>query len=509
MLPPGQKAVGVRWTYDYKYNPDGTIIRGKEKARLVAQGFSQRPEDFDETYAPVVKLSSVRILLAYANQHNLEIMSFDVKTAFLHACLPYDIFVKQIPGFPEADVSTVLRLLVALYGLKQSSYEWYKLLSSTLATLGLLRCEADHAVFIGRWESSPHPSVPLPSPGIPLFLIIPIHVDDGLAISNSLPLYNWFIAEVSKTIEIVCLGPVLNTRYLGQRIFRDRPNKIIRISQSDLIMALLEDWGLYDPKTSLVPLHHNPHSLPPCSPNACADIPDDKVTVSYQRLVGSLTYLAVCTRPDIAYAAMSLGQFNASPSRAHLACAKGVLRYLAGTINLCLQFPSPPSLQLSNTPSFPHTRGLSDADWASDEKDRKSISGYCFFFLNSLVSWSSRKQRTVSTSSTESEYYALTNAIKEAIWITLFLSLSKLPSPKPFPILCDNQSTCTIANTDVISAWTKHIDVRHHFIHKHINNGSFSTTWVPTNDMTADILTKPLSSTLFLHHRNNLGLIIC
>ena len=153
MLPPGQKAVGVRWTYDYKYNPDGTIIWGKEKARLVAQGFSQRPEDFDETYAPVVKLtgSSVRILLAYANQHNLEIMSFDVKTAFLHAHLPYDIFVKQIPGFPEADVSTVLRLLVALYGLKQSSYEWYKLLSSTLATLGLLRCEADHAVFIGRW----------------------------------------------------------------------------------------------------------------------------------------------------------------------------------------------------------------------------------------------------------------------------------------------------------------------------------------------------------------------
>jgi hypothetical protein len=248
-LPLGRKAVGVRWTYDYKYNPDGTIIRGKEKARLVAQGFSQRPEDFGETYAPVVKLSSVRILLAYANYYDLEIMSFDVKTAFLHARLPYHIFVKQIPGFPEADTTTVLRLLVALYGLKQSSYEWYKLLSSTLATLGLLRCEADHAVFIGRWTTPPHISVTLPPSGEPLFLIIPIHVDDGLAISNSLPLYKWFISEVSKSIEIICLGPVLNTRYLGQRIIRDRPNKIIRISQSDLIMGLLEDWGLYDCKT--------------------------------------------------------------------------------------------------------------------------------------------------------------------------------------------------------------------------------------------------------------------
>ena len=122
-LPPGRKAIGVRWTYDFKYHPDGSIIKGKEKARLVAQGFSQRPEDFGETYAPVVKLSSVRILLAYANKLDLEIMSFDVKTAFLHARLPQDIFVKQIPGFPETDPSTVLRLLVALYGLKQSSHE--------------------------------------------------------------------------------------------------------------------------------------------------------------------------------------------------------------------------------------------------------------------------------------------------------------------------------------------------------------------------------------------------
>ena len=189
---------------------------------------------------------------------------------------------------------------------------------------------------------------------------------------------------------------------------------------------------------------------------------------------------------------MALGQFNAMPTRAHLACAKGVLQYLAGTVNLCLQFPSPLS-QSTNPP----TCGLSDADWASDEKDCKSISRFCFYFLDSLVSWSSQKQRTVSTSSTESEYYALTNTIKEAISLTLFLSFTKLPSPKPFPILCDNQSTCSIANTDAISSRTKHIDVRHHFICQHINDGSFSTVWISTNNMTADILMKPLLSTLF------------
>jgi hypothetical protein len=203
---------------------------------------------------------------------------------------------------------------------------------------------------------------------------------------------------------------------------------------------------------------------------------------------------------------MALGQFNASPTRTHLVAAKTVLRYLAGTINLCLHFPSPSSNQPHDAPSLPPTRGLSDADWASDERDRKSVSGYCFYFFHSLVSWSSRKQRTVSTSSTESEYYALTNTFKEAIWIRLFLSLVKLPSPTPFPIYCDNQSACSIANTDSISSRTKHIDVRHHFIREHLNDGSFSTIWVPTHDMTADILTKPLLSTLFLHHRHFLGL---
>jgi len=127
-LPLDQKAIGLRWCFAYKFNPDSSIIKGKEKARLVAQGFSQRLEDFGSTYSPVAKITSIRIALAYAAHHDLEIMSFDVKTAFLHAKLSTIIYCKQIPGFPEAEPSTVLRLLVVLYGLRQSSYEFYMLL---------------------------------------------------------------------------------------------------------------------------------------------------------------------------------------------------------------------------------------------------------------------------------------------------------------------------------------------------------------------------------------------
>ena len=204
---------------------------------------------------------------------------------------------------------------------------------------------------------------------------------------------------------------------------------------------------------------------------------------------------------------MSLGQYNASPTRTHLVAAKGVLRYLAGTVELCLIFsPSNQSLPSSVQP-YTQACGLSDADWASDEKDQKSVLGYCFYYFHCLVSWSARKQRTVSTSSTESKYYALSNTIKEVIWIQLFLSLTQLPSPKTFPILCHNQSTQSIANTDAISSCTKHIDVSHHFIREHIANGSFSTVWISTSDMIADIFTKPLLHTLFSRHRTSLGLV--
>jgi hypothetical protein len=151
--------------------------------------------------------------------------------------------------------------------------------------------------------------------------------------------------------------------------------------------------------------------------------------------------------------------------------------------------------------------GLSDADWASDKRDHKSISGYCFYFCNLLVSWSARKQHTVLTSSTESKYYALANAVKEAIWLKLFLTLTHLYTPQSFPLLCDNQSTCTIASTDSISPQTKHIDVRYHFVCEHVTNGSFPLHWIPTFDMIADIFTKLLPTVLFQCHCDNLGLI--
>ena len=250
-----------------------------------------------------------------------------------------------------------------------------------------------------------------------------------------------------------------------------------------------------------------PYLLDPM-PNALPEIADDDIKPLFQKLVGSLIYLAICTRPDISYAAMSLGQYNANPTRSHLVAAKRVLRYIAGTVDFTLEFNFDGGAVPTTIGGFIQNCVITDADWASDESDRKSISGYCFYFMNSLVSWSAVKQKTISLSSTEAEYYSMTHAIKEALWLRLFLSLHSFPFPRPFPLLSDNQSTCALANNSSITSRSKHIDIRHHFIRAHISDGTFCTNWIPTLDMPADIFTKPLPFPLFAKHRASLGLTL-
>lgn len=505
-LPSGRKAIGVRWVYAFKLNPDGTVIRGKEKARLVAQGFSQGPDDYGNTYAPVAKLTSIRIILAYAALHDLDLFTFDVKTAFLHAPLSHEIFCKQIPGFPEVDKLSVYRVLRALYGLKQSSHEWYTLLRSVLEEIGLTRCEVDHAVFFGQFSSPPHPSIPMPTNGTDLVIIIPVHVDDGLTATNSHILYAWIIKRMNERFEVNDLGAA--SLYLGIRIDRDRSKRKLFLSQKGYVNDLLSTYHLRDARPSSLPLHQKLHSLPEPPPNSLPEIPDSEVKVHYQRLVGSLLYLSLCTCPDIAFTTMSLGQFNANPTRAHLLAAKGVLRYLVGTADYALEYnflqtPVGPPMRLL----LPGDCGMSDADWASDEVTRRSVSGYAFFLYSSLVSWSAVKQRTIALSSTEAEYMALTHAMKEAIWIRLLVTSLGLPIPRPFPLLCDNKSTLDIAKSDSTSSRSKHIDIRYHFIREHLLSDSFDASWVSTLDMTADILTKLLPLPLHRKFVAALGLI--
>ena len=254
-LPPGERVIGLKWVYAFKTDADGHNIPGKEKARVVAQGFNQRPSQYDETYTPVAKMASVRLLLAWAAVQDLKIFQFNCKTAFLHAKIRHPLYVRQIPGYPLSHPQKVLRILIALYSLHQSAYEFYMLFLSLLLSLGMVHCEADHGIFFGEWTSPPDSSVHMPVNGSPLVLYAPIHVDDGLAITNSPSLYAWFLKTLANCLMIVDLGQC--AKFLSILIIHDRPNHHLWLSSHVYIAELLEEWNLTDCRPASVRGH--PH----------------------------------------------------------------------------------------------------------------------------------------------------------------------------------------------------------------------------------------------------------
>ena len=291
---------------------------------------------------------------------------------------------------------------MALYGLRQSAYEFYILIMLLLLNLGLVHCEVDHGVFVGEWSSPPDLSITMPTSG-PLVLYVLLHVDDGLEITNSVLLYTWFLKTLSQHLQIVDLGNC--SKFLSILILCDRANHKTWLSSHLYIADLLDEWNLSLCKPASTPFPSTLSSLSAVFSNSVPDMSDADLVTSYQRLVGCLLYLAIATRPDLSYYTMWLGQLNTVPTRAHFLATKHVLRYLASlrTLALCLGASSP---HVPSTLSgYMQNVGCTDADWASDTVDRRSISGYSFYFQGSLVSWSAVKQKSIALSSTEAEYY--------------------------------------------------------------------------------------------------------
>jgi hypothetical protein len=429
LLPKGRKAIDVRWVYAYKLDDMGVPREGEEKARLVAKGFSQCPEDYGETYAPVARMASIRIVLSLAAVNDMELYGWDCKTAFLHARLRQDIYIRQIPGFSLPNPSLVLKLNVALYGLRQAAYEFYQLVLSVMNGIGMQRSEVDHAFFYGVWTTPPDPSIPMPRSG-KLQLFVPLHIDDGLTASLNKELYVWFLSQLQRCLTIIDLGPA--QLYLGCRITRDHPKRLIYLSQEAFISELLDEYNMTEAPPLGIPIKSQLSEMKDPPPGALPAIADEDLKVKYQSLVGSLLYLALCTRPDIAYICMALGQHNSSPSRKHMVAVKSVLWYLVGTRRMGMCFGRKDSEFPKAIQGYIHHAGFSDSDWASDISNRRSIAGFCYFFLGCCISWSAVKQKSVALSSAEAEYYALTHAVKEALWLRMFLLLIDIPIPTQY-----------------------------------------------------------------------------
>jgi hypothetical protein len=441
------------------------------KARFVGKGYTQiHGIDYDETFAPVIKSTSARIIFSQAAFDRHRLGAFDIETAFLNPEMDRELYLElpetfSDPQYPRSDY--VLLALKSLYGFKQSAYLWSNDIKDKMITLGFVQSDADEGVFLSADKR----------------ITVAIYVDDGLVKAEHQEEIDWVITQLSKHYTIRSLGTP--KKFLGLDIHRPDPCGPITISQSTYSRKLLAKFGM-----------ENCHPVKaPCDGNASVlhARTEDEAPASdpelYRSITSSIMHLAVWTRPDISYIVNKLCQFNHNPSEIHAKSAKHLLRYIARTLDYGItyshsegntlygMFMDYDDNSLSTTPLY----GYSDASGASDPDDRCSTSGYVFFYNNGAVIWASRKQKyTVALSSMESEYVALTEAAKEAAFLCKLLRSMDLAQTSPTLILTDSESALKNIKNNVNHSRAKHIDTRHHYIRMAYNSGEVDIRHVPS-----------------------------
>jgi hypothetical protein len=455
-LPDHVKPIGCRWIYKVKHNADGTIER--YKARLVAKGYNQvEGLDFFETYSPVAKMTTVRLVLALASIKHWHLHQLDVNNAFLHGDLQEDVYMTLPPGVSSPKPNQVCKLMKSLYGLKQASRQWYEKLTSILMQHHFVQAASDHSLFIKQTDSS--------------FTLLLVYVDDIILAGDSLSEFDHIKSILHTSFKIKNLGQL--KYFLGLEVAHS--HKGISLCQRKYCLDLLSDSGFIDSKPVSTP------SDPSIKLHADTSPLYEDIS-SYRRLIGRLLYLTT-TRPDITFITQQLSQFLSKPTQIHHQAALRVLKYLKGCPGKGLHFPRSSSLQL---------QGFSDADWAGCYDTRRSISGQCFFLGNSLISWRTKKQLTVSRSSSEAEYRALASATCELQWLLYLLRDLHIQCPKLPVLFCDNQSAIHIASNPVFHERTKHLDIDCHIVREKLHAGIFKLLPVSSKEQLADFFTKSL-----------------
>lgn len=472
-LPIGQKLLGSRWIYKIKKDASGQVI--KRKARLVAQGFNQQQGvDFLEAYAPVAKHTTLKALLAVASEHKMKLKHLDVKTAYLNGHLNEEVYMRQPPGFVErGKEGLVCRLHKSIYGLRQSAKCWNDRFDEALRNMGFRPTAADPCLYTREQNKKR--------------VYIVVYVDDVVVASEEEDELDIVYEEFSKHFETTALGEL--KYFLGLEVDRNSSGSY-SVSLRGYIQQTARRFGLGDSKPARTPMdeqYAHGGSEDTLLPN----------NVEYRSLVGALLYIAVNARPDIAAAVSVLGRRVNQPSQADWVAAKRVVRYLRGTIDRKIEF-SGSSLDLI---------GFVDADWAGDHATRKSTSGYVFLMRGAAISWKSQQQTVVALSSMESEYIALCEATKEAIWLRqLFLDLG-VPQLRPTVLHEDNQSCLAFVRSQRVSKCTKHIDVREKFVKDSCDKGIVKLQYLCSEEMIADALTKPVGQIKTNKFSANMGLV--
>ncbi|KAG7560507.1 Retrotransposon gag domain [Arabidopsis thaliana x Arabidopsis arenosa] len=475
-LPPDKTPIGCKWIFKVKFNSDGTVER--YKARLVAKGYTQKEGvDFNETFSPVVKLTSVKFILAISAIHGFSLSQLDISNAFLNGDLDEEIYMRLPPGYADRQgdslpPNAVCRLNKSLYGLKQASRQWFLKFSQTLLSLGFTQTYADHTCFLKITDT--------------LFLCVLVYVDDIIISSNNDSEVDLLKSQLKSFFKLRDLGAL--KYFLGLEIARSAEG--IHICQRKYALDLLDSAGLLGCKPSSIPM--DPHVK--FAKDRGGELVDAE---AYRRLIGKLMYLQI-TRPDITFAVNKLSQFAQAPRKAHQHAVYKILHYIKGTIGQGLFYSAKSEMQLQM---------FADADYDSCLDTRRSTSGFCLFLGSSLISWKSKKQPIVSKSSAEAEYRSMSMATDELVWLTNFLQELKVKLSKPTLLFCDNTAAIHIANNPVFHERTKHIEKDCHSVRERLLAGLFQLFHVPTDLQLADPFTKPLYPAPFHRLFGKMGLL--
>ena len=463
-LPPGKKALHNKWVYRIKEEHDGNK---RYKARLVVKGFQQKEGvDYNEIFSPVVKLTTIRLVLKIVAAENLHLEQLDVKTAFLHGDLEEELYMRQPEGFIKEDrKNLVCRLKKSLYGLKQAPRQWYKKFDSFMSSHGFTRCQADHCCYFKKFDNN--------------FIILLLYVDDMLVAGSDMQEIANLKQKLSEQFEMKDLGAA--KQILGMRIKRDTNSRTLLLSQDKYINKVLSRFNMQNAKVVSTPLGVHFRLSKEQSPKT-EEERAYMAKVPYASAIGSLMYVMVCTRPDIAQAVGAVSRYMNNPGKLHWEAVKWILRYLRGTTGKALCFKGGDTI----------LTGYVDADLAGNVDIRRSTTGYVYTLGGTAVSWGSQLQKIVALSTTEAEYVAVTEASKEMVWLQSFLE--ELGKKQEDNVLyCDSQSAIHLAKNPSFHSRTKHIQLRYHFIRSLLEDGILKLEKISGAQNPADMLTKTVT----------------
>ncbi|GJY76147.1 retrovirus-related pol polyprotein from transposon TNT 1-94 [Tanacetum coccineum] len=458
--PDKVMVITLKWIYKVKLDELGGIL--KNKARLVARGYRQEEGiDFEESFAPVARLEAIRIFLAFVAHMNMVVYQMDVKTAFLNGNLREEVYVSQPDGFVDPDnPNHVYKLKKALYGLKQASHAWYDMLSSFLISQDFSKGSVDPTLFIRREVKE--------------LLLVQIYVDDIIFTASTPDLCDLFAKIMCLKFKMSMMGKI--SFFLGLQISQNTRGIFINPSKYSLESLKKYDFDTCDPVDT------------PMVEKSKLDEDKEGKAVDpshYRGMIGTLLYLTA-SRPDIQFAICMCARYQARPSKKHLHTVKRIFRHLRGTVNRGLWYPKDSSIALT---------AFADADHAGCQDTHRSTSGSMQFLGDRLVSWSSKRQKSVAISSIEAEYIAMSGFCAQILWMRSQLTDYGLGFNK-IPMYCDNKSAIAICCNNVQHSRSKYIDIKFHFIKEHVEKGVIELYFVNTEYQLADIFTKALAREL-------------